>query len=174
MVERALYAELMRQLGTIRGVRRELSRVLPAGCSSTTADILVLLGSDGNIRITKLAELLAMDMSVVSRHVSHLAAMGWIDRTADPADRRSRVLHLTPTGRALLAELGDSTARSLARRLSEWRDEDVERLTWLMARLRASFDDAGTEEGPALEVPAASRLARTCTSTAAVQGREVS
>ncbi|MZE70922.1 MarR family transcriptional regulator [Streptomyces sp. SID5789] len=143
-----MYAELMHQLGGIRGVRRELGRDLPAGCSSATADILVLLGREGNMRVGRLAELLALDTSVISRHVSHLDAMGWIDRRADPADRRSRILGLTPEGRALLAELSDSTAQSLARRLNGWSVEDVERLIWLMARLRASFDGAGTERGP--------------------------
>ncbi|WP_320782894.1 MarR family winged helix-turn-helix transcriptional regulator [Streptomyces sp. CRN 30] len=155
MAEKALYEELMRQLSAIGCVKRELARILPDGCSSGSATVLALLGRDGDMRIGRLAELLAVDMSVTSRHVTHLTALGWIDRSPDPADRRSRILRLTPEGRARLAELSDRTARLLAARLNDWSDEDVRRLTWLMARLRASFDDGRGDTAPSTEPPSA-------------------
>jgi DNA-binding MarR family transcriptional regulator len=96
------------------------------------------------MRMSKLAELLAVDMSVTSRHVAHVAERGWIERSPDPADRRSRILRLTPAGVAQMAELSRRTTRMLAERLSDWSDEDVARLTRLMTRLRASFDDVRT------------------------------
>ncbi|MFE4450679.1 MarR family winged helix-turn-helix transcriptional regulator [Streptomyces sp. NPDC056796] len=148
MTGNAPYEELMRQLSAIGCVRRELGRILPDGCSSGSATVLALLGRDGPMRIGRLAELLAVDMSVTSRHVTHLTALGWIDRSADPADRRSRILRLTPSGRDRLAELSGRTARLLADRLSDWSDDDISRLTRLMARLRASFDDARTGPEP--------------------------
>ncbi|MFE1199613.1 MarR family winged helix-turn-helix transcriptional regulator [Streptomyces olivaceoviridis] len=114
--------------------------------SSTT--VPALLGRDGDMRIGRLAELLAVDMSVTSRHVAHVAARGWIDRSPDPADRRSRILRLTRAGRAVLAGLSEHTAQPLARRLSGWSDEEIRRLTCLMARLRASFEDPWTDEEP--------------------------
>ncbi|MFE7328512.1 MarR family winged helix-turn-helix transcriptional regulator [Streptomyces sp. NPDC057565] len=141
MADRAQYEELMRQLSAVGCVRRELGRILPDGCSSGSATVLTLLARDGEMRIGRLAELLAVDMSVTSRHVTHLAALGWIDRSPDPADGRSRILRLTPEGRARLAELSERTAQLLAQRPNDWSDEDVRRLTWLMARLRASFHD---------------------------------
>ncbi|CAM5306730.1 MULTISPECIES: MarR family winged helix-turn-helix transcriptional regulator [Streptomyces] len=148
MADAAQYEELMRQLSAIGSVRRELGRNLPDGCSNVTATVLALLGRDGDMRIGRLAELLAVDMSVTSRHVAHVAARGWIDRSPDPADRRSRILRLTPAGRAVLARLSEHTARTLARRLSGWSDEEIRRLTCLMARLRASFEDPWTDEEP--------------------------
>ncbi len=141
------FEELMRQLSAIGSVRRELARSLPADCSSGSAAVLALLGRDGDMRIGRLAELLAVDMSVTSRHVTHLAELGWIDRSPDPADRRSRILRLTPEGRERLTELSGRTARLLAERLSGWSDEDVELLTGLLARLRAGFDDPRTHPG---------------------------
>lgn len=161
MAERAQYEELMRRLSAIGSVRRELGRILPDGLSSGSATVLALLGRDGDMRIGRLAELLAVDMSVTSRHVAHLAARGWIDRTPDPTDRRSRILRLTLEGRARLAELSERTAQLLAHRLSDWSDEDVRRLTWLMARLRASFDDLWTDQDPCVEPPEDARSPRT-------------
>ncbi|GAA3227665.1 hypothetical protein GCM10020256_39200 [Streptomyces thermocoprophilus] len=93
------------------------------------------------MRMSKLADLLAVDMSVTSRHVAHLAERGWIQRSPDPADKRSRIVHLTPEGEHKLDEMSEETTRLLAERLADWSDEEVAQLTRLMTRLRASFDD---------------------------------
>ncbi|WP_331737523.1 MarR family transcriptional regulator [Streptomyces sp. NBC_00019] len=153
MAENAPYEELMRQLSAVGSVRRQLDRALPNGSSSGSAMVLALLARDGDMRIGRLAELLAVDMSVTSRHVAHLAAQGWIDRSPDPADRRSRILRLTPEGRTQLAELSDRAAQLLARRLSDWSEADVRRLAWLLSRLRASFDDPWTAPDAYAEPP---------------------
>ena len=141
MAERTQYEELMRQFSAFGAVRRELGRIMPSDCPSGSGAVLTLLGRHGDMRMSKLAELLAVDMSVTSRHVAHVAERGWIDRSPDPADKRSRILHLTPAGRAQLAEMSRRTSRMLAERLSDWSDDEVGQLTRLMARLRASFDD---------------------------------
>ncbi|MFF4838264.1 MarR family winged helix-turn-helix transcriptional regulator [Streptomyces sp. NPDC001315] len=161
MAEKGLYEELMRQLSAVGSVRRELGRILPYGCSNGSATVLALLGRDGDMRIGRLAELLGVDMSVTSRHVAHLAVLGWIDRSPDPADRRSRILRLTPEGRARLADLSDRIAQELASRLSDWSDEDVRRLTWLLSRLRSSFDDLWTEQDAYTEPPESAPSPRT-------------
>jgi DNA-binding MarR family transcriptional regulator len=141
MAEQAQYEELMCQFSTFGAVKRELGRMLPADCPSGSAAVLTLLERHGDMRMSKLAELLAVDMSVTSRHVAHVAERGWIDRSPDPADKRSRILHLTPDGRARLDELSRRTTEVLAHRLSDWTDEDIGHLIRLMSRLRADFDD---------------------------------
>jgi DNA-binding MarR family transcriptional regulator len=141
MAEQAQYEELIRQFSAFGAVRREMGRILPSDCPSGSAAVLTLLGRHGDMRMSKLAELLAVDMSVTSRHVAHVAERGWIDRSPDPADKRSRILHLTPAGRARMDELSRRTCQMLAERLSEWTEEEVGQLTHLMARLRSSFDD---------------------------------
>jgi len=141
MAGQAQYEELIRQFSAFGAVRRELGRILPSDCPSGSAAVLTLLGRHGDMRISKLAELLAVDMSVTSRHVAHVADRGWIVRSPDPADKRSRILRLTPTGRDLLDELSRRSCRLLAERLSDWSDDEVGQLTHLMARLRSSFDD---------------------------------
>jgi len=153
VAEQALYEELMHRLSAVGSVRRELGRVLPDGCSNGSATVLALIGRDGDMRIGRLAELLGVDTSVTSRHVAHLAARGWIDRSPDPADRRSRILRLTPEGRARLAELSEGIAQEFALRLSDWSDEDVRRLTWLLSRLRAAFDDLWAVQDAYAEPP---------------------
>jgi DNA-binding MarR family transcriptional regulator len=141
MAEQAQYEELVRQFSAFGAVKREMGRVLPSACPAGSAAVLTLLDRHGDMRMSRLAELLAVDMSVTSRHVAHIAERGWIERSPDPADKRSRILRLTPAGLAQVEELSRRTTRMLAERLSDWSDEDVAQLTRLMTRLRASFDD---------------------------------
>ncbi|WP_171113655.1 MULTISPECIES: MarR family transcriptional regulator [Streptomyces] len=141
MAERAQYEELARQFSAFAAVKREMGRILPPECPGGSAAVLTLLGRHGDMRMSRLAELLSVDMSVTSRHVAHVAERGWIERSPDPADKRSRILRLTPSGRDTLDELSRRTTHLLAQRLSDWTDDEVGQLIQLMTRLRASFDD---------------------------------
>ncbi|MFK4103666.1 MarR family winged helix-turn-helix transcriptional regulator [Streptomyces sp. NPDC019531] len=153
MAEQTRYEELIRQFSAFGAVKREVGRMMPSECPSGSAAVLILLERHGDMRMSKLSELLAVDMSVTSRHVAHIAERGWIVRSPDPADKRSRILRLTPAGRALLDQLSRRTCQMLAERLSDWSDAEVAQLTALMARLRASFDDTRAH-GPELRPPA--------------------
>ena len=144
MAERAQFEELARQLSAVGAVKRDMGRILPPDCPAGSAAVLTLLGRHGDMRMSNLAELLAVDMSVTSRHVAHVAERGWIERSPDPADKRSRILRLTPAGEERVREMSRRTTHLLAERLSDWTDDEVAQLTRLMARLRASFDDCRT------------------------------
>ena len=144
MAEQAQYEELVRQFSAFGAVKREMGRTLPSDCPAGCAAVLTLLARHGEMRMSRLAELLAVDMSVTSRHVAHVAERGWIERSPDPADRRSRILLLTPAGEDRVREMSRRTTQLLAERLSDWTDDEVAQLTRLMARLRASFDDCRT------------------------------
>lgn len=159
MAGQAQYEELVRQFSAFGVVKREMNRIMPADCPSGSAAVLTLLGRHGDMRMTKLAELLSVDMSVTSRHVAHLAERGWLERSADPADKRSRILRLTPAGRSRLDELFRRTTQLLAERLDDWSDDEVGRLAQLMARLRDSFGDCRPAPRPA--PPAPERTTRT-------------
>ncbi|MFE7837488.1 MarR family winged helix-turn-helix transcriptional regulator [Streptomyces sp. NPDC057474] len=149
MAGQAHYEELVRQLSAIGAVKRELARMLPHDCPGGSAGVLTLLGRHGEMRMSRLAELLSVDMSVTSRHVAHVAERGWIERLPDPVDKRSRILRLTPEGRAVVAELDRRTSRLLADRLSDWSDDEVGQLARLLGRLRESFDATAPARTPA-------------------------
>ncbi|GAA3011330.1 MarR family winged helix-turn-helix transcriptional regulator [Streptomyces fulvorobeus] len=148
MAARSHYQELARQLSAVGAVKRGLARTLPAECPGGSAAVLALLAEHGEMRISRLAELLAVDMSVTSRHVAHVAERGWIERCPDPADKRSRILRLTPAGGDKLGELSHRTTEVFAQKLIDWSDEDVGLLNTLLARLRDSFACRGSGECP--------------------------
>lgn len=144
----APYRELARQLRAVNVVGRELARTLPQDCPPASAGLLTLLRRYGEMRMSRLTELLGIDMSVTSRHVSHAADRGWIERKPDPDDGRSRLLHLTPLGERQLQELSDRATASLSEHLADWPEEDVVCLTDLLGRLHSSYGRPGPA-GPA-------------------------
>ncbi|MEU3553706.1 MarR family winged helix-turn-helix transcriptional regulator [Streptomyces fragilis] len=141
MARQAQFEELLRQLSAVGAVKRELARRLPPECPPGSAAVLTLLDRHGDMRLSRLAELLAVDISVCSRHVSHVADQGWVERLPDPDDKRSRLLRLSDTGRDRLTDLSLRSTALLSERLGDWSDEDVARLTELMTRFRQSFGD---------------------------------
>ncbi|MFI7388302.1 MarR family winged helix-turn-helix transcriptional regulator [Streptomyces sp. NPDC049813] len=138
------YDELARQLSAFGAVKRDMARILPHDCPAGSAAVLTLLKRYGDMRMSRLAELLAVDMSVASRHVAHTADRGWIERRPDPADKRSRILTLTAEGHERMEDLNVRTTELLAERLSDWSDDEVNQLIALMTRLRDSFGDCRT------------------------------
>ncbi|WP_431035051.1 MarR family winged helix-turn-helix transcriptional regulator [Streptomyces sp. P6-2-1] len=144
MAKQPRYEELARQLSAFGVVKRSLGRILPPDCPGGSAAVLHLLSRYGEMRMSRLAELLAVDMSVTSRHVAHVADRGWVERVADPHDKRSRILRLTPEGTDLLAQLAERHVTALSYYLEDWSDEDVDQLNSLLGRLRDSFGDCRT------------------------------
>ncbi|PWI41258.1 MarR family transcriptional regulator [Streptomyces sp. ICBB 8177] len=147
MATREQCAELVQQLGALGAVSRGVGRALPAECPQAAVIVLSLLARYGQMRASDLADRLDVDMSVTSRHVTYLAARGWIERHPDPQDRRSRLLRLTPLGEQVLRQASDRIAEVFAEFLGDWTDEEVGQLAALMARLRASFDGGGPRAG---------------------------
>ncbi|MGW1027751.1 MarR family winged helix-turn-helix transcriptional regulator [Streptomyces sp. NPDC002577] len=141
MATQRQYEELARRLSAIGAIKRGLGRMLPHDCPGGAVAVLHVLDREGEMRMSRLAELLAIDMSVTSRHVAHVADRGWIDRSPDPADKRSRILKLTPAGLNKLAELNKSAVEALAHYMADWSDTEVDQLNALLARLRDSFGD---------------------------------
>ncbi|MET7936997.1 MarR family transcriptional regulator [Streptomyces sp. NPDC005322] len=148
MATQSHYEELARQLSAIGTVKRGLGRILPSDCPAGAAAVLMLLERYGEMRMSKLAELLDIDMSVTSRHVAHVAERGWVDRKCDPLDRRSRLLSINASGEKLLRHVSERYTNALAHCLSDWSDEDIDRLNELLARLRAGFGDTRSRALP--------------------------
>jgi DNA-binding MarR family transcriptional regulator len=137
-----IYSALALQMVTIGAVRRGIRRTSPMDCPPSGLGVLAALNTVGPLRLGELSELLSADLSVTSRHVSYLVKHGLLSRQADPDDRRSRLLTTTEAGRAELCRATEHWTDTLAGYLRDWPDEDVSRLTELLARLRESFDTA--------------------------------
>jgi DNA-binding MarR family transcriptional regulator len=104
------------------------------------AGILAAIGSaGGGCHPKELAARCALDASTISRAVAALVARGLVQRTADPADRRARILTLTDAGRAGLADLERQQTDLLAAALQDWTVAEVYAFVTALARF---VDDA--------------------------------
>jgi DNA-binding MarR family transcriptional regulator len=139
--DRRHYRELARQLRSVGVVNRELARRLPHDCPPASAGLLTLLRRHGEMRMSRLTELLGIDLSVTSRHVAHAAERGWIERLPDPHDGRSRLLRLTENGEHRLDELSDLATETMREFLGDWTAEEVATLSTLLERLGQTFGD---------------------------------
>ncbi|MBX6352690.1 MAG: MarR family transcriptional regulator [Thermoflavifilum sp.] len=96
--------------------------------------ILTWLDERGPTSIRELADVLAVDISTVSRQVAGLESKGLVHRQTDPADARVSVLSITEVGRERL--MGTRAARRAlyARVLAEWTAEDQAAFARLLRR----------------------------------------
>lgn len=138
-MDQATYRDLMHRLSEVGAVKKSLARNLPPDLPAGSAGVLGLLSRHGEMTISELTDQLAIDISVTSRHVSYLAEQGWLERSPNPADGRSRLLRLTDSGHDLLTGFADHITALLAERLGDWSDDDVHELIRLMAKLHNSL-----------------------------------
>jgi len=71
-----------------------------AGMTVTQYGVLGHIARYDGIGIGALAEKLIMDPTTLTRNVRPLERQGFVTMKADARDKRSRCLHLTPSGRA--------------------------------------------------------------------------
>jgi DNA-binding MarR family transcriptional regulator len=93
--------------GSLRRATRELTlyydQILkPSGIHITQFTFLVNLAREGALNVSKLATLLVMDQTTVTRNLSQLEEAGLIERIAG-SDKRSRIVTLSGKGQQALA-----------------------------------------------------------------------
>jgi DNA-binding MarR family transcriptional regulator len=76
----------------------------PVGLRSTQFSILQKLYSQGEVTITQLADMIAMDRTTMASNLKPLAREGLVTVETSPADRRARIAAITPEGVVRLKE----------------------------------------------------------------------
>ena len=121
-----------------RRVRRAYADALAAWqvTPSQSRALRVLSGSPGGMRPSVLAEELRIAPRSATEVADALVARGWVQRAADPTDRRATIIELTREG-AEKAESTHEVYRQLVSELFETlSDEDQDELLRLMGLLR--------------------------------------
>jgi len=106
-------AELLR-LAMRRLRRRTREALAPLGLSGSEARVVRLL-ADGSLRMSVIANRLAVVPRTVTDIVDGAELAGFVARLADPGDRRSTLVELTPEGRGLLDQVDSARRESAAR-----------------------------------------------------------
>ena len=112
-----------------------------AGLSLDRALTVVLsrIGELGPLRLSELAQVLAVDVSTASRQAASLERAGFVARELHPDDARSALLSLTPKGRTALQRLRRARREATEELFAHWTEKDRRRLGELLDRFAREF-----------------------------------
>jgi DNA-binding MarR family transcriptional regulator len=103
---------------------RRLRQESGTGLSPTLTAALATVGRHGPLTPSELAARERVQRPTVTRILSTLDRLGLVTRAADPADRRSSLITVTPAGRELLAAARSRKDAFLSERLDALGAED--------------------------------------------------
>ena len=111
-----------------------------AGLNSLEWRVLATLSDSPPIGVGPLALEVLAKQPTVTKTIDRLAAQGWVQRQADPADARGTHVCLTPAGRRHVAPLLRAARAHEARRLAELGVDDLAMLRRWLRELVDHFD----------------------------------
>ncbi len=129
------------RLGPLLGRAHETHRVLSTealgrfGLSVKGFGALAVLEEEGPLSQHRLAERQGIDRTTMVAVIDELERAGAVERRRDPLDRRRYALHLTATGRDVLAKATDVVAAAEDRFLEPLPVADRERLKAMLRAL---------------------------------------
>ena len=119
--------------------------------------VLIHLAPREGINQSALADILELDAVTMGRHVDRLERDGWLERRADPGDRRAWRLYLTAAAQPTLAQMDAIATEMQAAALDGVPEADRARLAEMLTRIKANLAPGPAEEGAM--APAPSRAA---------------
>jgi DNA-binding MarR family transcriptional regulator len=131
------------RLAVTRTARR-LRQEAGGGLSPTLSAALASIERHGPLTPSELAARERVQRPTATRLIAGLEERGLVGRTADPGDRRSSLIAVTPEGAALLRELRTRKDAFLARRLNDLPAEDRDTLARAAVLLERLLEE---EEG---------------------------
>jgi DNA-binding MarR family transcriptional regulator len=117
-----------------------LESVADYDVTTTQYGALVVISARGLIDQIGLARLLGLDRSTAGLVIANLERRGTIARTTDPADKRRRVLTLTPAGKQLLEDIATAASRVPERELSIFTQAEAEEFVRLLKKFVTGFN----------------------------------
>ena len=94
----------------------------------------------------ELADLMHIEPPTLVRHLDRLEADGYVERRADPDDRRRLLVFVTPTGRKRLAELQKVAEHTDVELRALLDDHEIEVLGDTLMRIHEHFTAVAGEE----------------------------
>jgi DNA-binding MarR family transcriptional regulator len=117
---------------------RRLRQEAGTGLSPTLTSALATIDTHGPLTPSELAKRERVQRPTATRLVARLEALGVLQRAADPTDRRSSLLSVTPAGHALIEEMRGRKTAYLAHRIEKLDAEEratLDRAAGILERL---------------------------------------
>ena len=99
---------------------------------------MVIIGPDNKLTANDIVVRSSMDKVAVSRALARMQRNGWVATHANPSDRRSKLLSLSATGKAIYHELIPQVLRVEKQLLAGISPQQQQQFISTMARIRAN------------------------------------
>ena len=110
-------------------------------------EFMQIISRHPNCRVQDIAEELSITVGGTSKIVDRIEAAGYCARHANPSDRRSSILALTPAGKRLLPKITATVDAELGARLgSALPGQSLAELIGTLSRIRDGFSAADAAE----------------------------
>lgn len=103
---------------------------------------LVDIARHPGVDATRLAATVAVDRSTLGNVLERIEGKGWVERLPSTADRRVKLLHITPAGRSLLENVQASVEAAQRRMLEPLAPEDRALFLRLLEKMVDGNNDA--------------------------------
>lgn len=135
-----------------RLLRRNFNRRVQAlGLTQTQWRAIAQLSRNEGINQAGLADALDVQPISLARLIDRMESAGWVERRADPRDRRASQLFLTPKSQPILDEMWERAAETIEEALkglsADQRRQVVERLQQMKHNLATAECEAKTGKG---------------------------
>ena len=118
-----------------------------SGVTPVQFAVLQALAAQAGMDQRTLAGVVSFDTSTIGGVIDRLEARGLLTRSHSDGDRRVRLLHLTPEGEALLAELTPSMLRTQKRLLEPLPAAERKEFMRMLQAVIAHHDEVGDAAG---------------------------
>lgn len=119
------------------------------GVTPGEARVLAFAARIGPVRQNRLAEQIGIEAMTLSGHLDGLESKGLIERSADPCDRRAKIVTLQPAADAVLDAIGATGRAIRAQASAGFDDKEWEWLKDALKRVRSNLGDRAAEASDA-------------------------
>ncbi|MDE2512638.1 MAG: MarR family transcriptional regulator [Alphaproteobacteria bacterium] len=124
------------------------------GLTRAQCSVLFRLSMQEGMNQARLAELMEMEPISLARLLDRMEQAGWVERRADPADRRARRLYMTAKAKPVLERMLAVGLETRGEALAGISQADRDRMIDLLIQVRRNLSERGTAEPQAGDVGA--------------------
>lgn len=117
------------RLSLLRAARRLRSQRVNTAATLSQLSALATVCKSGPLSAGEIAAIERVQPPSMTKILAALEQSGWVERSSSPEDRRQSIIAITPAGRDLLAAETRARDEWLAKRLVEFSDEDLRKLS---------------------------------------------
>jgi DNA-binding MarR family transcriptional regulator len=123
-----------------------IDRAIRLSQGASTLSLLQVVADRNAIRPSEIADIQRVHPSLVTRQIRDLERMGYVEVRSDPADRRARLVSVTPGGADKMRQLQLIGLERFATFVADWEPDQVRMLTSLLEKLEQSKAGVGESE----------------------------